>query len=301
MEIEVAGVALHADVDGPKDAPVVVFLHGVSGSRATYGWLPAEITDGRRVVRLDFRGHGESAHAPGTYRIDRYGADVAAVLERVAGRPAVLVGHSLGGVAAWWVAQRRPELVAAAFLEDPPLYMGEPEEHDRNEIAKLFPLMRDRAAQWQRDGLSVEAAAAEIGAAPFTPDGSVRMRDAVPEHALRSRAQALLAMDPDVLTGAADRSTLAATDMTAPVTVPVLILAADDAMNAAFPSRHERRLAETHPDVEVVRLAGAGHGIHDEQRFRDAYVEHLAVFLARHARARPKIGKVADAAPAAGR
>jgi pimeloyl-ACP methyl ester carboxylesterase len=283
MVIEVDGVALHADVEGLEDAPVVVFLHGVSGSSGTYGWLPAEVTDGRRVVRLDLRGHGRSAHAPGSYVIERYGADVAAVLERVAGRPAVLVGHSLGGVAAWWVAQRRPELVAAAFLEDPPLYMGEPAEHERNEIARLFPLMRDRAAAWQREGVDVATAAEQIGDAPFTPDGSVRMRDAVHEDALRSRAEAQLAMDPEVLTGAADRSTLAATDTSSPVGVPVMILAADDAMNAAFPSRHERRLAETHPEVEVVRLAGASHGIHDELRHRDAYVEHLAAFLARYA------------------
>jgi pimeloyl-ACP methyl ester carboxylesterase len=283
MVIEVDGIALHADVDGPEGAPVVVFAHGVSGSRRTYGFLPAEITDGRRVVRLDLRGHGESAHAPGTYVIDRYGADLAAVLERVAGRPAVLVGHSLGGVAAWWVAQRRPELVAAAFLEDPPLYMGEPAEHERNEIGRLFPLIRDQAAAWQRDGVDVATAAAQIADAPFMAGGSARMRDAVHEDALRSRAEALLAMDPEVLTGGADRSTLAATDTASPVGVPVLILAADDAMNAAFPTRHERRLAETHPDVEVVRVAGAGHGIHDERRHRDAYVAHLAAFLARHA------------------
>jgi esterase len=283
MVIEVDGVALHADVDGPEDGPVVVFLHGVSGSGATYAWLPARITDGRRIVRLDLRGHGRSARAPGTYVIDRYGADVAAVLEHVAGRPAVLVGHSLGGVAAWWVAQRRPELLTAAFLEDPPLYMGEPAEHERNEIAKLFPLLRDRAAAWQREGVDVGTAAAQIGEAPFTPDGSVRMRDAMPDDALRSRAQAQLRMDPEVLTAAADRSTLAATDTASPVGVRVLILAADDAMNAAFPSRHGRRLAETHPEVEVVRLAGAGHGVHDELRHRDAYVEHLAAFLARYA------------------
>ena len=283
MVIEVDGVALHADVEGPDDGPVVVFLHGVSGSSATYAWLPPAITRGRRVVRLDLRGHGRSDHAPGTYLIERYGADVAAVLEHAAGRPAVLVGHSLGGVAAWWVAQRRPELVTAAFLEDPPLFMGETDEHERNEIARLFPLMRDRAAQWQRNGVGVEAAAAEIAAAPFGPDESVRMGDALHEDALRSRAEAQLHMDPEVLTGAADRATLAATDTRSPVGVPVLILAADDAMNAAFPTRHERRLAETHPDVEVVRLAGAGHGIHDERRFRDAYVEHLAAFLRRYA------------------
>ena len=283
MLIDVDGLTLHADVEGPEDGPVVVFLHGVSGISADYGWLPPEITDGRRIVRLDLRGHGRSGHAPGTYVIDRYGADVAEVLRRVAGRPAVLVGHSLGGVAAWWVAQRHPELVAAAFLEDPPLYMGEPEEHERNEIAKLFPLMRDRAAQWQRDGVDVATLAEEIGDAPFGVDESVRMRDAVHEDALRSRAEALLAMDPEVLSGGADRSTLAATDTASPVGVPVLILAADDAMAAAFPSRHERRLAETHPGVEVVRIAGASHGIHNELRFRDAYVEHLAAFLGRHA------------------
>jgi pimeloyl-ACP methyl ester carboxylesterase len=143
--------------------------------------------------------------------------------------------------------------------------------------------MRDRAAAWQRDGVDVETAAREIGDAPFTPDGSVRMRDAVHADALRARAQAQLRMDPEVLSAAADRSTLAATDTSSPVGVPVLVLAADDAMNAAFPSRHERRLAETHPSVEVVRVAGAGHGIHDELRHRDAYVEHLAAFLARHA------------------
>jgi pimeloyl-ACP methyl ester carboxylesterase len=281
--IEVDGVALHADVEGPEDAPVVVFLHGVSGSARTYDWLPETITGGRRIVRLDLRGHGDSGHAPGTYLIDRYGADVAEVVRRVARRPAVLVGHSLGGVAAWWVAQRHPDLVVAALLEDPPLYMGEPAEHERNESARLFPLLRDRAAGWQRDGVDAATAAALMADAPFGEDASVRMRDAVHDDAIASRADAQLRMDPEVLTRAADRSTLADTDTASPVTVPVLILAADDAMAPAFPSRHEQRLAATHPSVEVVRIPGAGHGIHSERASRAAYVEHLGALLARYA------------------
>src|SRR3954449_9734417 len=124
-------VRLHVRDDGPRDAPVVVFLHGVAGSSRTYDWLPAEITDGRRILRVDLRGHGGSPRAPGTYLIDRYGADVADVL-RAVDRPAVLVGPSLGGGPGGGVAQPHPELAGGASLEAPPLYMGEPAEHARN-------------------------------------------------------------------------------------------------------------------------------------------------------------------------
>src|SRR5688572_21359937 len=96
---------LHLEITGGGEP--VLFLHGVTGSAATYRWLEL---DG--AMRLDFRGHGASDWAPGSYRIADYVADAVSVLER----PAVLVGHSLGGVVAWCVAQSRPELVQAAFL-----------------------------------------------------------------------------------------------------------------------------------------------------------------------------------------
>ena len=164
---------LHADVDGPPDGAPVVFLHGVSGSTRTYAWLTGAITEGRRIVRLDLRGHGRSEHAPGTYVVERYGEDVVGSLRETVGRPAVLVGHSLGGVVAWWVAQRHPELVAAAFLEDPPLYMGEAEEHERNGAVPVFrTLLGVVAARWRAEGVTAEAAAAELASAPSAPDPS---------------------------------------------------------------------------------------------------------------------------------
>jgi esterase len=268
-------VRLHTEVDGPPDGAPVVFLHGVSGSVETYAWLPHEIADGRRIVRIDLRGHGHSEHAPGTYDVDRYAEDVVGVLRETVERPAVLVGHSLGGVVAWWVAQRHPELVVAAFLEDPPLYMGEPEEHERNGAVPIFTTLVAAAARWHAEGLSAQEAAAELAAAPT----AAGLCDDTP----LARAQALLRMDPGVLEGAIDRSTLAPTDTTSPVTVPVFVLAADDAMGSAFPTRHGERLMSTHPDVEIARVAGAGHGIHDEREHRGDYVDALARFLATHA------------------
>jgi pimeloyl-ACP methyl ester carboxylesterase len=272
------GVGLNVEVSGPDDAPPVVFLHGVSGISLTWGWLPREITAGRRIVLVDLRGHGESDR-PGSYLLEDYAEDVAEILRTVARTPAVLVGHSLGGSVAWAVSQRHPELVAAAFLEDPPLYMGLPEEHTGNDLAQLFPLMRDRARAWQEAEVGAEAAAAEIAASPMGPD--VTMGDVLEADAVLTLAQGQLRMDPEVLTGAAEASTLAGTDLESPVRVPVLLLAAG--VVPAFSAAHEERLAGTHPDVQVVRVDGAGHMIHDEIRSRDAFTRHLAGFLAEHA------------------
>jgi pimeloyl-ACP methyl ester carboxylesterase len=280
MRVENGGVELNVEVQGATDAPLVVFLHGVSGCGRTYDFLPAQITDGRRIARVDLRGHGHSHHATGTYTIDRYGEDVVAVL-RLLDRPATLVGHSLGGVTAWWVAQRAPELVTAAFLEDPPLYMGEPDEHEKNLAVPVFRSVSERAAAWQREGTTIDDVAAALAPAALGPERT--MGDVMEPDALRARAEAYLLMDRGVLDQAADRSTLAPTDTTAPISVPTLLLAADDGMGSAFPARHEDRLARTHPDVEVIRVPGAGHGIHDERASRGDYVRHLAAFLDRYA------------------
>lgn len=280
MRVENGGVELNVELQGATDAPLVVFLHGVSGCGRTYDFLPAQITDRRRIARVDLRGHGHSHHATGTYTIDRYGEDVVAVL-RVLDRPATLVGHSLGGVTAWWVAQHAPELVTAAFLEDPPLYMGEPAEHEKNLAIPVFRSVSERAAVWQREGATIDEVAAALAPAALGPERT--MGDVMEPDALRARAEAYLLMDRGVLDQAADRSTLAPTDTTAPISVPTLLLAADDGMGSAFPARHEERLARTHPDVEVTRVPGAGHSIHDERAARSDYVRHLAAFLDRYA------------------
>ncbi|HET6551266.1 MAG TPA: alpha/beta hydrolase [Solirubrobacter sp.] len=260
-------------VEPARDGAPILFLHGVAGSSRTYDWLSV---DGHR---LDFRGHGASDRAPGTYRLDGYVADALSVLERIA--PATLVGHSLGGCVAWTVAQRRPELVRGAFLEDPPLYMGEPDGHAGNPAIPAFTTMRAETERWQAEGIDEATAAARLAAQPYGPDPSRTAGDVQTPEALESRAYALLHLDLEVLDRVIDGSLLAATDTASPVAVPVLVLAADDAFGAAFPTAHERRLAASHPEVEVVRLPGAGHSIHDGRASRAAYAEQLERFLTR--------------------
>jgi pimeloyl-ACP methyl ester carboxylesterase len=264
---------LNVAVDGPAGAPAVVFLHGVTGGGETYAWLQPDDLGGRRIVRVDLRGHGASPHAPGTYRIDPYTEDVAAVLRSLDGPPPVLVGHSLGGVVAWTVAQRHPELITAAFLEDPPLFFADPAEAPTNAALPMFAALRDAVQSWRDAGLSVDEAAERIAGAPGG--------DQLAEGVARVRADNLLSMDMGVLEAAIDNTTLADADLDAPVGVPMRVLAGEEETGAAFHARHVERRAASHPDVEGVVVPGASHLIHDEARSRDVYKRELAAFVER--------------------
>ncbi len=132
--------------------------------------------------------------------------------------PAVLVGHSLGGVAAWWAARLVPELVLGAFLEDPPLYMGEPAEHRLNTGIPHFRHLRSSVPAWQAEGISEQTAVERLAAEPFAPNPSLTVGEVVTEEALAARAYALLHLDPTVLDTVIDGTLLAATDTVSPVT-----------------------------------------------------------------------------------
>jgi len=95
------GLQLAADIGGPPEGPPVIFLHG--GGQTRRAWRSAALamaTSGRRAISLDLRGHGESEWSPDRlYVIERYVADLDAVLGQIGPKPA-LVGASLGGLTA---------------------------------------------------------------------------------------------------------------------------------------------------------------------------------------------------------
>lgn len=281
MRIENDGIGLYVEDVGEEKDPAVVFLHGVGMSAESYRWLPPEVMRGRRILRIDLRGHGRSGRAPGTYTLDQYADDVAAIVRERVGRPAVLVGHSLGACIAWSLAQQRPDIVSAALLEDPPLFFGNREIFERSGNKEIFRAIRGGAVTDQVEGKSEEEIAARLRNMPVAAGlsfGEVATEDAV--HALAFGTRHL---DPGVIDGAIDSSTLAPLNTTAPVNTPILILAADTSLGAAFTSEHITWMARSHPDVDVVTITGSGHIIHGSRAHRSTYLKYLSEFLARHA------------------
>lgn len=100
----------------PRHGLPVVFIHGY-GALIEH-WRPIM----RRVARehsffaLDLYGFGYSARPTGAPSKERWADQVATLLREVVGGPAVVVGHSMGGVVASEMARRHSELTRALVL-----------------------------------------------------------------------------------------------------------------------------------------------------------------------------------------
>lgn len=107
-----AQVALHATDDGPRAAKPIVLLNSLGCTPAMWDHQAAALlAAGRRVIRFDHRGHGASPVPPAPYSIEELGSDVLDLLDRLGVADADLVGLSLGGMVALWVAASAPERV----------------------------------------------------------------------------------------------------------------------------------------------------------------------------------------------
>jgi pimeloyl-ACP methyl ester carboxylesterase len=110
--------------DGPID---VLLVHGWMASSAVYDdFLEALGTDGVRLVVPDLRGAGRSGRPEGGYTIEQYARDVLAVADAAGARSFVIVGHSMGGQIAQWIAATAGDRVKGAVLLCPVPASGVP-------------------------------------------------------------------------------------------------------------------------------------------------------------------------------
>jgi pimeloyl-ACP methyl ester carboxylesterase len=111
------GVEIRYEVAGSGE-PVLVFVHGWSCDRSYWRAQTDHFAASHRVVAVDLGGHGESGLGRRDWTMTAFGGDVRAVVEALALRKVVLVGHSMGGHVIIEATQLMPDRVAALILVD---------------------------------------------------------------------------------------------------------------------------------------------------------------------------------------
>ncbi len=122
--VEVNNAALHCQIEGPSDAPVVVFSNSLGTDFRIWDAVVADLAQDYRVLRYDKRGHGLSDDPEDGWSMGELVGDLAALMDHFGVSGATVVGLSVGGLIAQGLAAERPDLVRVMVLADTAARIG---------------------------------------------------------------------------------------------------------------------------------------------------------------------------------
>jgi pimeloyl-ACP methyl ester carboxylesterase len=104
------GATLYFEASGPADAPPLVLTHGWSLDSTIWFYAKRDLARRFRVIAWDLPGLGQSkVQDTSDVSLSQMAQNLRVVLA-LAGRPAILVGHSIGGMTIETLARDNPEL-----------------------------------------------------------------------------------------------------------------------------------------------------------------------------------------------
>jgi len=261
----------HYDFGGgaPGEPPIVLLHQSLARSEDWENIFPRLATR-YRTVAYDARGHGKSGRAP-DYSLRGFADDTLRMLREIVKEPALVIGHSLGGLAALIASGDAPDLVRGIVLEDPAL--GYPKAWDPAKYAAL------REAIVSTEPGALAKAVSRFPLPSPGPHGERTYGELRGFYAAERVVTYFRDVDPAFIdartAGDAPAAALIA-DAIAKVSAPVLVLAGEPRLGGAVDDSAEWKLKKL-PDVTVKRFPGSGHLLHG---FRpEQFIENIEPFL----------------------
>jgi pimeloyl-ACP methyl ester carboxylesterase len=265
------GPVHYLDFGGPADGPVIVCVHGLSGSAVNWAALTPLLTDRYRLLAPDLVGHGMTRSSGRSAKVPANRALLHRFVETVAGSPVILMANSMGGMISLGEAAAAPATVAGLILLDPALPFV-PVRPDLL-VTAMFVLYAipglGRHLMRRGRGLPPEQMVAGV-LELCCGDASRVSRTVVEQHVEMARRRAAFTDgEQDFLT--ATRSVVAESSYVTgrryrravrSVGCPVLLL--HGTLDRLVPVAAARAAARAHPAWTVVELPGVGHVPHLE-------------------------------------
>ncbi len=111
------GVPIAYTVAG-RGGTSLVFVHGWSCDRTYWAAQMEDLATSYRVVSIDLAGHGDSGANRSAWSMEAFGQDIAAVLDHLALKNVIMVGHSAAGYSILEAGKIRPKRVVALIGVD---------------------------------------------------------------------------------------------------------------------------------------------------------------------------------------
>lgn len=84
--------------DGPKDGPLIMMAHALGTDHRIWDWQIAALADRYRILRYDWRGHGQTDAPAGPYSLEQLARDAVDLMTALDLPPVHWVGLSAGGM-----------------------------------------------------------------------------------------------------------------------------------------------------------------------------------------------------------
>ncbi len=120
MKTKANGITINYQIDGPEDAPWLVFSNSLATSTAMWDEQASALQSAFRVLRYDQRGHGGTEAPSGRYAFDTLLDDALGLLDALGIAQAHFAGLSMGGATALGLAERRPDRLDRIIVCDSP-------------------------------------------------------------------------------------------------------------------------------------------------------------------------------------
>ncbi|PZP04066.1 MAG: alpha/beta hydrolase [Pseudomonas protegens] len=105
---------------GPAQAPVILLLHGLSADKSIWLRFARHFNRDYRLLIPDLGGHGETAYAAHQdYRVPAQAQRLLRLLDACGIQRVQVIGNSMGGYIAAWLAAHAPQRISGLALFDP--------------------------------------------------------------------------------------------------------------------------------------------------------------------------------------
>jgi len=226
-------------------------LHGIARTARTFDRVAPHFTANYHVLAVDMRGHGDSAWDPqGSYVVEDYVRDIAALIAHLKLRNIVLWGNSTGGRVAQMIAGLHPELVTAVIVED----VGP--ERPREVSNRRADRMAKEAEGWaSADDMLVQVKKEN----PRTPEPVLKE---LVRYGSKQRADGRIVWkrDPAILNGFVPTELWSTVRL---IKAPIIYILGGASTIVPLDTQQEIKAAL--PQAEIVTLPGLGHYPSDEQ------------------------------------
>lgn len=265
-------LAHYDSVSGVAGEPAIVLIHASLFRSEDWENVFPRLGTRYRTLAYDHRGHGKSARAT-DYSLRAFAGDAIHVLRDLVKSPAVLIGHSLGALAALAAAAEVPDLVAGLVLEDPPLSYGAPFP------AETYTPLRD--ALVANDPAALRKAVDRFPLASPGPHGERTYGEMRGFYAADRVLTYYKDLDPAFLDWrmkGEDAKPLVAGWLER-VAAPTLVIAGEPRLGSTLDDASEWKLKKAIKDLTVKRFPGTGHVIHGYRP--EQFLDNLEPFLRR--------------------